>query len=112
MMVCVWSRALLCSAIAGVTLHGLDADDLGGPPGSRRCPTFSLTKAGCPPEHLSGLMSRQGLMATYGDFYAVEVAKTLGLTESGGMLRVGFMHYSTEEEVDTTLSAIDAAVPI
>jgi selenocysteine lyase/cysteine desulfurase len=51
-------------------------------------------------------------MATYGDFYAVEVAKTLGLAERGGMLRVGFMHYSTAEEVDTTLAAIDAAVPV
>jgi selenocysteine lyase/cysteine desulfurase len=51
-------------------------------------------------------------MATYGDFYAIEVAKTLGLAETGGMLRVGFMHYSTEEEVDTALAAIDAAVPL
>jgi selenocysteine lyase/cysteine desulfurase len=49
-------------------------------------------------------------MATYGDFYAIEVAKTLGLAEAGGMLRVGFMHYSTESEVDRTLAAIDAAV--
>lgn len=100
------------SAIPGVKLHGLDADDLGGPPGSRRCPTFSLTKAGCPPAGLSSLLSSQGLMATYGDFYAIEVAKTLGLAETGGMLRVGFMHYSTEEEVDTALAAIDAAVPL
>lgn len=50
-------------------------------------------------------------MATYGDFYAIEVAKTLGMSyeETGGMLRVGFMHYSTEEEVDRTLAAIEAA---
>lgn len=61
---------------------------------------------------MSSLLSSQGLMATYGDFYAIEVAKTLGLSETGGMLRVGFMHYSTEEEVDATLAAIDAAVPI
>lgn len=100
----------MLSAIAGVKLHGLDADDLGGPPGSRRCPTFSLTKAGCSPEYLSSLLSSQGLMATYGDFYATEVAETLGLAATGGMLRVGFMHYSTIEEVDTTLAAIDAAV--
>ena len=56
-------------------------------------------------------LSKQGLMATYGDFYAIEVAKTLGMSyeETGGMLRVGFMHYSTEEEVDRTLAAIEAA---
>ena len=45
----------------------------------------------------------------YGNFYAVEVERTLGLEEAGGMLRVGFMHYSTEEEVDRTLEAIEAA---
>lgn len=101
---------VLYTAIPGVKLHGLNADDGGGPPGSLRCPTFSLSKAGCAPEDLSALLSKQGLMATYGDFYAIEVAKTLGLAEAGGMLRVGFMHYSTESEVDRTLAAIDAAV--
>ena len=45
----------------------------------------------------------------YGNFYAVEVERTLGLEEAGGMLRVGFMHYSTKEEVDRTLEAIEAA---
>ena len=45
----------------------------------------------------------------YGNFYAVEVERTLGLEEAGGMLRVGFMHYTTHEEVDRTLETIDAA---
>ena len=108
---CAWSRVPLFSAIAGVMLHGLDADDLGGPQVHGDAP-HSRYLSGCPPEHLSRILSSQGLMATYGDFYAVEVANTLGLAESGGMLRVGFMHYSTEEEVDTTLAAIDAAVPV
>ena len=53
--------------------------------------------------------SAQGMMATYGNFYAIEVEKALGLEEEGGLLRVGFMHYTTTEEVDRLLAALDRA---
>lgn len=75
-----------------------------------RCPTFALRKRGGPrPEAISTSLSAQGMMATYGNFYAIEVEKALGLEEEGGLLRVGFMHYTTTEEVDRLLAALDRA---
>ena len=54
-------------------------------------------------------------MATYGNFYAVELVQALGLESEGGyggeggLLRVGFMHYNTSDEVSRLLKALDAA---
>jgi selenocysteine lyase/cysteine desulfurase len=41
-----------------------------------------------------------------GDYYAVEVARHLGLEASGGMVRIGLAHYHTAGEVDILLSAL------
>ena len=91
-----------CAAIPGLKVYGLGAEG--------RCPTFAMRKeGGASPEAISATLSAQGIMATYGNFYAVEVEKALGLDEDGGLLRVGFMHYTTAEEVDRLLAALAAA---
>ena len=63
-------------------------------------------EGGPSPEAISAHLSARGIMATYGNFYAVEVEKALGLADDGGLLRVGFMHYTTPEEVDRLLAAL------
>jgi selenocysteine lyase/cysteine desulfurase len=35
-----------------------------------------------------------------GNYYALEVTTRLGLEDSGGMLRVGPVHYNTLEEIE------------
>jgi len=35
----------------------------------------------------------------YGNYYALEVTSRLGLEDSGGMVRVGPVHYNTVEEI-------------
>jgi selenocysteine lyase/cysteine desulfurase len=35
-----------------------------------------------------------------GNYYALEVTKCLGLEDSGGMVRVGPVHYNTLEELN------------
>ena len=90
------------AAIPGLRVYGRAREG--------RCPTFALRKEGGPsPEAISAQLSAQGMMVTYGNFYAVEVEKALGLEDEGGLLRVGFMHYTTAEEVDRLLGALDAA---
>ena len=46
-----------------------------------------------------------------GDFYAVHVIERLGLTEAGGLVRIGINHYNTEDEVDRLLEAIEGLAP-
>ena len=49
--------------------------------------------------------SEAGIFAWYGDYYAVEVMKRLGV--ESGLLRIGFVHYNLAEEVDRVLDAVD-----
>ena len=41
-----------------------------------------------------------------GDYYALEPMRALGLAESGGAVRAGFLHYTSEEEVDRLLEEL------
>ena len=50
------------------------------------------------------------MMASYGNFYAVELEEALGVGGArGGLLRVGFMHYNTIQEVERLLHALKEA---
>ena len=41
-----------------------------------------------------------------GDYYALAPMRALGLSEDGGAVRAGFLHYTTEDEVDRLLEAL------
>ena len=47
----------------------------------------------------------RGIYVTDGDYYAVEVMKTLDRSD-GGLVRIGFLHYTTEDEIDRLLGAL------
>jgi selenocysteine lyase/cysteine desulfurase len=49
---------------------------------------------------VAAALGRRGINVWDGDYYAVELVARLGLAESGGMVRVGLLHYNTLEEVD------------
>ncbi len=52
-------------------------------------------------------LGRAGIFAWDGHFYAQALIERLGLAASGGVLRLGFVHYNTLAEVDRTLEALD-----
>ena len=41
-----------------------------------------------------------------GNYYALAVTERLGVEDSGGMVRVGLVHYNTGEEVDRLLEEL------
>ena len=49
-------------------------------------------------------LADRGFAVWHGDYYAIEVMKRLGLND--GALRVGIVHYNTEDEVDRLLEAL------
>jgi cysteine desulfurase family protein (TIGR01976 family) len=69
-----------------------------------RVPTFCLTVGGLSPAAAAGRLAERGFAVWHGDYYAVEVMKSLGLPEGG--LRVGIVHYNTAEEVGRLLEAL------
>jgi cysteine desulfurase family protein (TIGR01976 family) len=71
-----------------------------------RVPTFLITSAGLTPLEAASRLAERGFAAWHGDYYAVEVMRRLGLPEGG--LRIGLVHYNTEDEVDRLLEELRA----
>ncbi len=71
-----------------------------------RTPTFCLRVAGESPRATAKRLGEAGLYVWDGDYYALEPMRALGLSESGGAMRAGFLHYTTEDEVDRLLAAL------
>jgi cysteine desulfurase family protein (TIGR01976 family) len=70
-----------------------------------RVPTFSITHPERSPDELATDLGARGIATWPGNFYAVEVMKRLGLPE--GTLRIGFVHYNSDDEVDRVLDALN-----
>jgi selenocysteine lyase/cysteine desulfurase len=69
-----------------------------------RCPTFAVRMEGHTPLELATKLGEQGIFTWDGNYYAINVTEQLGVEQSGGFLRIGFVHYNTEEEVDRVLN--------
>ena len=94
------------ATVAGLRLWGID--DIARV--AERTPTFGLTSDRRTPREMAEALGRTGIFAWNGHFYAQALVERLGLADSGGLLRVGFVHYNTAAEVDRTLEALEAAV--
>ncbi|MDD2696287.1 MAG: cysteine desulfurase-like protein [Anaerolineales bacterium] len=91
------SRALLeiLEETPGVTLYGLrDAARL-----EQRVPTYAFRLQGWPPRRVAEALDQAGIYVWDGNYYALSVTERLGVEASGGMVRVGPVHYNTVEEV-------------
>jgi cysteine desulfurase family protein (TIGR01976 family) len=92
------------AGIRGVQLHGIaDPARL-----DERTPTFGLTIDGLEPRRAAERLGERGVFAWSGHFYAVGLFGQLGLAERGGLLRLGFAHYTTRDEVERTLDEVRA----
>ena len=65
-----------------------------------RCPTFAVRIDGHTPLELATTLGEQGIFTWDGNYYALNLTERLGVEQSGGFLRIGFVHYNTEQEVD------------
>jgi cysteine desulfurase family protein (TIGR01976 family) len=72
-----------------------------------RVSTFGLTHRTRPAAEVASLLGAQELFVWSGNFYAQGLIERLGLAPAG-MLRIGFLHYNTAEEVARTLDALAA----
>jgi cysteine desulfurase family protein (TIGR01976 family) len=71
-----------------------------------RTPTAALTLDGHAPRAISEALGREGIATWDGDFYATGLIERLGLTASGGVVRIGLTHYNTADEVDRVVGAL------
>jgi cysteine desulfurase family protein (TIGR01976 family) len=95
------SRRFMAGAaeIPGLTIHG-PGD------GEARVSTFAVTLDGRSPQEVSDQLGRRGIYTWAGHYYAIGVMEQLGLADTGGAVRIGFVHYTSEDEVDRVISAL------
>ena len=70
-----------------------------------RCPTVSFTHPRHEPAELAHALAARGVHCWAGHSYAVALVAALGL-QPHGVLRLGLLHYNTEEEVDYVLARL------
>ncbi|MCP4332488.1 MAG: cysteine desulfurase-like protein [Gammaproteobacteria bacterium] len=90
----------------GLTVQGITAADAM----ARRVPTIAFTHDSIAPAAIAESLAQQNIFVWSGHNYAVEVAKTLGLYESGGAVRIGPVHYNSHAEIDELLAALAVIV--
>lgn len=92
------TRALLeiLEETPGVTIYGpRDIKRL-----ENRVPTFAFTLEGFTPRQVAVELGKREIFVWDGNYYALLVTESLGVEESGGMVRVGPVHYNTVEEIE------------
>jgi cysteine desulfurase family protein (TIGR01976 family) len=80
-----------------------DPRQLGG-----RVPTFSFAVGRLAPAAVAEAFAAENIFVWNGSFYAYEIAGVLGVRESGGVVRIGFAHYNTLEEVARIIAVLRA----
>jgi selenocysteine lyase/cysteine desulfurase len=91
------SRALLdeLQKVPGLRIYGMsDVRQL-----EDRVPTFAFRLEGFHPRGTADWLGENGINVWDGNYYAQAVTERLGLEESGGMVRIGAVHYNTLDEI-------------
>ena len=103
------SRAFLAQAaqVPGLKIYGITDPERA----CERTPTFGVTLEGWNSRDVAARLGERGIFVWDGHFYALNVVERLGLSERGGLVRIGFAHYNTLAEVGRVVDALhDLAV--
>ncbi len=98
------SRALLAAlrSVPGLTLYGLtDERRL-----DERVATYSFRMKDLAPRRVAEKLAQAGINVWDGNYYALNITERLELEQSGGMVRVGAVHYNTLSEVERLKEAL------
>lgn len=88
-------------------LAGRSAVRLLGPARAEgRAPTVAVA-LDRPGEAAAAQLAERGIMAGGGDFYAVRPLRAMGVEKGRDVLRLSFVHYTTEAEIERLLGALD-----
>lgn len=73
-----------------------------------RTPTFAVAVEGRHPRDVAARLGAEGIYVWDGHFYALEALRRLGRLDDGGVVRIGFLSYTTDDEVDRVVAALAA----
>ena len=91
-------------------IAGMTHVELYGVPemGENRVATFAVAVEAHHPDEVAGRMAEAGVYVWSGHYYAVNVMDRLGVLDTGGLVRIGFVHYNTSDEVDRALEVLES----
>ncbi|MGQ0526658.1 MAG: cysteine desulfurase-like protein [Alphaproteobacteria bacterium] len=88
--------------VKGLKIYGItDLERL-----HQRTATFAMTLEGSKPQKIVDRMAARGILVGGGSFYGNLMTDALGKTDEGGVVRAGFMHYNTKEEIQRFIEAL------
>jgi cysteine desulfurase family protein (TIGR01976 family) len=73
----------------------------------QRVPTFAISHARKSPAELARHLAERQIFSWNGNMYAIELTERLGVEATGGLLRIGCVHYNQPAEVGRLLAALD-----
>ncbi len=71
-----------------------------------RVPTFCFSVPGRSAQSVAEHLAARDVAVWWGNYYALETMRLLGLDEEDGAVRAGIVHYNTAEEVDRLLAGV------
>jgi cysteine desulfurase family protein (TIGR01976 family) len=91
------SKTLLntLQGIPGLRIYGLDDPARV----KERVPTFAINLKNIHPKNVAEMLAEKNIFVWSGNYYALAVTERLGVEESGGMVRIGPVHYNTDDEI-------------
>lgn len=77
---------------------------------AQRTGTVAIVPSRRSPAGVAARLASAGVMAASGNFYAVRLLEALGIESASGVLRLSLAHYTTADEVEQLLTALDDAL--
>lgn len=74
-----------------------------------KAPTVAVELAG-PAEAKAAELARHGIMTGGGDFYGARPLQSMGIDLDKGVLRLSFVHYTSEAEINKLLNALETCL--
>jgi cysteine desulfurase family protein (TIGR01976 family) len=71
-----------------------------------RCSTLSMRIGKHHPTAIANFLGENGIFTWDGNYYALNLTERLGVESSGGLLRIGMVHYNMMEEVERLLATL------
>lgn len=72
-----------------------------------RAPTVSFTSSRLSATDIGQKLAARNIMAGVGDFYAVRLLETMGVSPEDGAVRLSFVHYTSRDEIIQAIAALD-----
>ena len=100
----------LLGRLLGFLAERGDVRVLGPTDAALRTPTVSILPLRRPVAEAEAALVHCRMMVGAGDFYAPRLLEAIGIDPETGALRMSFVHYTTEEEIDLLIEALDEAL--